>query len=91
MKKAKKKQTEALNEHVISSCDGYWEWFERSDITLLPYKITGKYLFFSRNRELLVETAVGELENGGFHQAKTHMVGITPPSGEYVLCSGRNL
>jgi hypothetical protein len=26
------------------------------------------------------------LETGGFHQAKTHMAGVTPPTGEYVLC-----
>jgi hypothetical protein len=83
--KAKKKKTEARIEHVISSCDGYWEWFERSD-TVVPYEINGKYLFFSPSRELLVEIAIGELENGGFHQAKTHMADITPPSGEYVLC-----
>jgi hypothetical protein len=31
-------------------------------------------------------TAVEELETGGFHQAKTHMAGVTPPTGEYVLC-----
>ena len=86
MNKAKKKKAEILSENVIGSCDGYWEWFERSDITVVPYRITGKYLFFSRNRELLVEIAVSELENGGFHQAKTHMAEITPPSDEYVLC-----
>jgi hypothetical protein len=86
MNKAKKKKTEVLSEHVIGICDGYWEWFERPDITAIPYRITGKYLFFSRNRELLVEIAVDELENGGFHQAKTHMAEIIPPSGEYVLC-----
>ncbi len=43
-------------------------------------------MFFSQNRELLVEIAIHELENGGFHQAKTHMADVTPPSGEYVLC-----
>jgi hypothetical protein len=51
-----------------------------------PYKITGKYLFFSANRDLLVEIAVEELETGGFHQAKTHIADVTPPTGEYVLC-----
>jgi hypothetical protein len=43
-------------------------------------------LFFSLNRDLLIEIAINELENGGFHHAKTHMAGVTPPSGEYVLC-----
>ncbi|MDD5288359.1 MAG: hypothetical protein PHY28_04525 [Dehalococcoidales bacterium] len=86
MSKDKKKKTKVLSTNVISSCDGYWEWFDRSDIPTAPYEITGKYLFFSMNRGLLIEIAIDELENGGFHRAKTHMTGITPPSGEYVLC-----
>src|SRR5262249_55220137 len=44
------------------------------------------YLFFSVNRDLLVDIAVEELEKGGFHQAKTHMADVIPPTGEYVLC-----
>ena len=86
MSKDKKKKTKVLSTNVISSCDGYWEWFDRSDIPTPPYVITGKYLFFSLNRDLLIEIAINELENGGFHHAKTHMAGVTPPSGEYVLC-----
>jgi hypothetical protein len=43
-------------------------------------------LFFSPNRELLIDIAIEELENGGFHHAKTNMVGVKSPSGEYVLC-----
>jgi hypothetical protein len=43
-------------------------------------------LFFSASRCLLVEIAVEELETGGFHQAKTHMANVSPPTGEYVLC-----
>jgi hypothetical protein len=38
------------------------------------------------NRDLLIEIAINELENNGFHYAKTSMSGITPASGEYVLC-----
>jgi hypothetical protein len=72
--------------HVVSNNDGYWEWFERSDVPAVPYEITGKYLFFSNNRDVLVEIATYEIENGGFHQAKTTMAGIDPISGEYVLC-----
>ena len=86
MSKDKKKKTKVLSTNVISSCDGYWEWFDRSDMPTVPYEITGKYLFFSLNRELLIEIAINELENGGFHHAKTHMEGVTHPSGEYVLC-----
>jgi hypothetical protein len=83
---SKDKNTEALSKNVISNCDGYWEWFDRSDIPVAPYEITGKYLFFSPNREFLIDIAIEELEKGGFHLAKTNMVGVQPPSGEYVLC-----
>ena len=76
----RKKKIEFISSHVTSRADGYWEWFERSDITIVPYEITGKYLFFSRNRNILIEIAAEELENGGFHQAKTHMADVTPPS-----------
>jgi hypothetical protein len=82
----KKKNTKVLSTNVISNCDGYWEWFDRSDIPIAPYEITGKYLFFSLSRELLIEIAINELENCGFHHAKTNMAGVTPLSGEYVLC-----
>ena len=86
LSKEKKKKINVLSTNVINSCDGYWEWFERSDTPVIPYEITGKYLFFSVNRDLLIEIAINELENGGFHHAKTHMAGVTPPSVEYVLC-----
>jgi hypothetical protein len=84
--KGRNKKINVLSTNVISSCDGYWEWFERSDAPVIPYEITGKYLFFSGNRDLLIEIAINELENNGFHFAKTPMSGITPASGEYVLC-----
>ena len=73
-----------LSDSVSGFCDDYWEWFVRSETA--PYEISGKYLFFSANRDLLVEIAVEELETGGFHQAKTHMADVAPPTGEYVLC-----
>ncbi len=73
-----------MSNSVSSFCDDYWEWFVRSETA--PYEITGKYLFFSADRDLLVEIAIEELETGGFHQAKTHMTDVAPPTGEYVLC-----
>ncbi len=85
MSKDQKINTKVLSTNVISTCDGYWEWLDRSDTLKAPYEITGKYLFFSHNRDLLIKIAINELENGGFHRAKTHMAGIPPP-GEYVLC-----
>jgi hypothetical protein len=87
MSKDKKKRAKVWSPNVVSNCDGYWEWFDRSDISTAPYEITGEYLFFSLNRDLLIEIAIKELEYGGFHHAKTHMMEVvSPPSGEYVLC-----
>lgn len=63
--------------------DGEWEWFSRQEE--LPYEITGKYLFFSSDRDLLVQIATDELATGSFHEAKIPMVGHNV-SSEYVLC-----
>lgn len=68
---------------VISITDGYWEWFRRTDPP--PYEITGKYLFFSADRDLLVKIAIEELESGAFYHAKIPVAGKNI-SQEYVLC-----
>jgi hypothetical protein len=83
---SKDKNTKILSTNVIGVCDGYWEWLDRSDSPTPSHEITGKYLFFSPNRGLLIDIAIEELENGGFHHAKTNMVGVISPTGEYVLC-----
>lgn len=72
-----------VSKNVVAIEDGYWSWFIRKDKP--PYEITGKYLFFSGDREKLIAIAVDELENNGFHQAKTNLEGknLNP---EYVLC-----
>lgn len=76
-------KTKVVGKDVRSFTDSHWEWFMRTDPP--PYGITGKYLFFSAERDLLVKIAVEELENSGFHHAKIPKVGknISP---EYVLC-----
>lgn len=58
-----------------------WEYFYYIDKP--PYTIAGKYLFFSYNRDLLVDIAIAELDTGSFHHAK---VNLPPPVKEYVLC-----
>ncbi len=68
------KKTEALSTNVIRGCDGYWELFNRPGIPTPPYEITGKYLFFSPNKEILIDIAIEELKNIGFHHAKTNMI-----------------
>lgn len=63
--------------------DGYWEWFDAADDP--AYEITGKYLFFSSDRDLLVSIAVEELTKGGFHHAKIPLPEANIQK-EYVLC-----
>lgn len=63
--------------------DGHWEWFFATEAP--PDDITGKYLFFSSDRDLLVGIAVEELRNGEFDYAKIPMVGKNL-SDDYVLC-----
>jgi len=68
---------------TIERFDGYWIWL--GSPVKPTYTITGKYLFFSENKERLIEIAKKEIENHGFHKAKVNdkLIG----SGtEYVLC-----
>ena len=64
-------------------CRGDWEWFLTTEDP--PYEVTGKYLFFSTDRDLLIRIAIEELASGQFHQAKIPVVGMNV-SEEYVLC-----
>lgn len=79
----------SVSQNVISFSKGSWEWYLKLEtpykLEETPYKITGKYLFFSADRELLIGIIVEELEGNGFHQAKIPMVG-SKPSTDYVLC-----
>ena len=63
--------------------DGYWIWLfseEKPD-----YEITGKYLFFSSDREKLIEIAKKEIEGHGFHEAKVNK-NLLEGQTEHVLC-----
>lgn len=75
-------EQEAATE-VVSLSDGHWEWLITSVDP--PYDITGKYLFFSSDRDLLVEIARQVLSTGVFHHAKIPLPGKNL-SDEYVLC-----
>ena len=63
--------------------DGYWIWL-RSD-EKLTYDITGKYLFFSEDKNKLLEIAINEIENHGFHHAKVNE-NLLEGQTEHVLC-----
>jgi hypothetical protein len=63
--------------------DGYWIWLR--SIGKVPYEITGKYLFFSEDKEKLLEIATKEIQNHGFHHAKVNE-NLLDGQTEHVLC-----
>src|SRR4030067_3354703 len=63
--------------------DGYWIWLfteKKPD-----YKITGKYLFFCKDKDKLIGIATNEIENHGFHKAKVND-SLLKGQTEHVLC-----
>ncbi|MBI2550435.1 hypothetical protein HYV83_04620 [Candidatus Woesearchaeota archaeon] len=78
-----KSKKSAVSKNVVKTDDSYWHWYTR--ISKSEPKITGKYLFFSKQKEELEKIAVEELENGEFFLAKLnkkqHKKGTN-----YVLC-----
>ncbi len=72
-----------ITKTIMTFADQRFEWFIKTEMP--RYEITGKYLFFSADRDLLVKIAVEELERGNFHHAKIPLEGknIGP---EYMLC-----
>ena len=63
--------------------NGYW-------ILLLGeekpnYEITGKYLFFSSDKDKLINIAINEIEKHGFHRAKVN-TSLLKGQTEHVLC-----
>lgn len=79
-----------LQERVITKLVGSltiegdtWEHFIKRERP--PYEMTGKYLFFSTNRDQLEKIVIDELEHGGFHEGKIPLAGKNTGS-DYVLC-----
>jgi hypothetical protein len=68
---------------VIRLFDGYWIWLRIED--KLTKCITGKYLFFSADKDKLLEIATREIENHGFQMAKVND-NLLEGQTEYVLC-----
>ena len=62
---------------------GYWIWLQSEEKT--TYDITGKYLFFSEDKDKLLEIATNEIENHEFHCAKVNN-SLLEGQIEYVLC-----
>lgn len=63
--------------------DGYWIWLFSEEKP--NYEIAGKYLFFSSDKDKLIEIATNELEKHGFHEAKVNM-NLLEGQTEHVLC-----
>jgi len=63
--------------------DGYWLWLISEEKP--NYEITGKYLFFSSDKDKLIEIATNEIEKHGFHRAKVNM-NLLKGQTEHVLC-----
>jgi hypothetical protein len=72
-----------ISQKVRRIFDGYWIWLLSKEKP--TYGITGKYLFFCDDKNKLLEIAINEIENHGFHHAKVNdklLGGHT----EHVLC-----
>jgi len=63
--------------------EGYWIWLFSEEKP--NYEITGKYLFFCKDKDKLIEIATNEIENHGFHEAKVNM-NLLEGQTEHVLC-----
>ena len=68
------------------SYPGYWIRISKPKIKFEDLsQITGKFLFFSKDRKLLIEKAVSEIVNYGFLHAKVNEK-LLDKNEEYVLC-----
>ncbi|MDP2807389.1 MAG: hypothetical protein Q8O74_04530 [bacterium] len=64
----KKATNKYVNIKITEDPLGCWEHYISKE--KIPYKITGKYLFFSVNRNVLKKIATTEIKNHNFHHAK---------------------
>jgi hypothetical protein len=72
-----------INQKVRKHFDGYWIWLLSEKKP--TYAITGKYLFFSEDKDKLIEIAKNEIEKHGFHEAKVNDK-LLGRNTEHVLC-----
>jgi hypothetical protein len=72
-----------ISQKAIRIFDGYWIWLRIED--KLTKSISGKYLFFSENKEKLLEIATNEIENHEFQMAKVNDK-LLKGQTDFVLC-----
>lgn len=68
---------------MIINSDGYWIWIESEEQP--NYEISGKYLFFSEDKDKLIKIAINEITNHHFHMAKVNE-NIQDGHSDHVLC-----
>lgn len=68
---------------IVVENGGHWIWVLSS--TPPSYINLGKYLFFSEDRERLIEIAQNEIKNHDFHCAKVNSQ-LLGSNTDYVLC-----
>jgi hypothetical protein len=72
-----------IHSKAIRIFDGYWIWLQSEEKTTCD--ITGKYLFFSENKDKLLDIGIKEIENHEFHHAKVNN-SLLEGQTDYVLC-----
>lgn len=72
-----------VSKNVVREDTKAWHWYFRQ--TAVEFEITGKYLFFSEDKNELENIAVNELESGGFFEAKIN-TDKEKKGKDYVLC-----
>lgn len=68
---------------MIRESNGYWIWLFSGNEP--AYGITGKYLFFSEDKDKLIQIATEEIENHDFHVAKVNE-NLLEGQTDHVLC-----
>ena len=63
--------------------NGYWQWIQSPKN--YDYDITGKYLFFSEDKQRLMNIAMEEIKHHDFHIAKVNSE-LVGNNKEHVLC-----
>jgi len=82
-KTADSKLVRSQRPNVRTKSGDYWIWIMSSGAP--HYDITGKYLFFSANKNRLIEIAKSEILNHEFHLAKVNSE-LLGKNTEFVLC-----
>lgn len=79
----KKYEKMKLSENIVKTGGLYWINYKRKEQK--NTKMTGKYQFYSKDKDLLEKIVLDELENNGFQQAKINREEYRKGK-DFVLC-----